>query len=118
MFGMWWICSGSSKEEGIDRVIHAGAVLTFGAQRDPLLAFQVNIGGTLHVLEAARIMMVKRVVLCSSVTAYGTIDQPKQPEEYPKNPVTIYGATKVTCDTLDFSMPKSLVLILWLFGFR
>ena len=94
------------KEEGIDRVIHAGAVLTLGAQKDPLLASQVNIGGTLHVLEAARIMKVKRVVFCSSVTAYGTIEQPKQPEEYPKNPVTIYGVTKLTCEHFGLQYAK------------
>jgi len=94
------------KEEGIDRVIHAGAMLTLGAQKDPLLASQVNIGGTLHVLEAARIMKVKRVVFCSSVTAYGTIEQSKQPEEYPKNPVTIYGATKVTCEHFRLQYAK------------
>jgi len=94
------------KEEKVDRIIHAGAVLTLGAQKDPLLASQVNIGGTLHVLEAARIMKVKRVVFCSSVTAYGTIEQSKQTEEYPKNPVTTYGVTKLTCEHFGLQYAK------------
>jgi len=94
------------KEENISRIIHAAAVLTPVSQKDPLLACHVNIGGTLNVLEAARIMKIKKVVFFSSVTTYGAISQQKQPEEYPKNPVTVYGVTKVTCEHFGLQYAK------------
>jgi UDP-glucose 4-epimerase len=94
------------KENQIDRIIHTPAILAALSQRDPALAFKVNIGGTVHVLEAARMTKVKRVVFVSSHTIYGNISQAKTPEEYPKNPTTVYGVTKLTCEHFGLQYKK------------
>src|SRR5262249_19685202 len=55
-------------EHGITQIVHTAAnpLLTLGAQRDPYAAIQLNIMGTVNVLEAARLHKVKRVVVSSS----------------------------------------------------
>jgi nucleoside-diphosphate-sugar epimerase len=56
------------KEEGVDRVIHTASLfgLRRGMQEKPLAGIKVNILGTANVLEAAKIMALKRVVFTSS----------------------------------------------------
>ena len=44
----------------------ANPLLTVGAQREPYAAINLNIMGTVNVLEAARITGLKRVVVSSS----------------------------------------------------
>src|SRR5262249_12121918 len=50
------------------KIAHTAAnpLLTLGAQREPYSAIQLNIMGTVNVLEAARITGLKRVVVSSS----------------------------------------------------
>src|SRR5260370_31920682 len=40
--------------ESVDGIIHLAAVLPTAAERDPLLATRVNIGGSVNLLEMAR----------------------------------------------------------------
>ena len=47
------------QSHGIDRVIHLAALLSFGCERDPRKAIEVNVQGTLKVLEASRITGIK-----------------------------------------------------------
>ena len=86
------------KEEKIDRIIHTVSLLTVDSQASPVSAYKLNIGGTVNVLEAARIMDIKRVVYISSIAAYGTTTVEPIPEDHPLNPVTLYGVTKVACE--------------------
>ena len=74
--------------EGVDVIIHLAALprLQFSIDH-PQLAHDVNITGTLSVLEAARSAGVKRVVYAASSSAYGdqeilplTTDLPPQPK--------------------------------------
>lgn len=86
------------KEEIIDRIIHTVSLLTADSQASPVSAYKINIGGTINVLEAARIMNIKRVVYISSIAVYGTTSVEPIPEEHPLNPVTLYGVSKVACE--------------------
>jgi nucleoside-diphosphate-sugar epimerase len=56
------------RTHNITRIVHTAAnpLLTLGAQRDPYSAINLNIMGTVNVLEAARITGIKRVVVSSS----------------------------------------------------
>jgi UDP-glucose 4-epimerase len=57
--------------ENIDGVFHLAAIArTPWCIKDPLLAYHVNVIGTLNVLEAARTKNVKRVVVTSSNVVY------------------------------------------------
>lgn len=63
---------GAVKEHGVTRIAHTAAYpnLTAGALVAPLAAIQVNILGTAHVLEVARVLGLERVVVCSSSAVY------------------------------------------------
>jgi nucleoside-diphosphate-sugar epimerase len=66
----------------------------------PRLFHEVNVTGTLNVLEAARHAGVKRVMFAASSSAYG--DSPTLPkiETMPVNPRSPYAANKVACEAL------------------
>jgi nucleoside-diphosphate-sugar epimerase len=84
------------KEKGVDRIVHLVSLLTADSQNDPMRAYGVNVGSMLNVLEAARIMELKRVVYPSSLAVYGRTPKGHPvPEADPKAPVSVYGATKV-----------------------
>jgi CDP-glucose 4,6-dehydratase len=62
-------------ENEIETIFHLGAqAIVNVAHRNPLHTFEVNIRGTYHVLEAARVHseMVKSIIIASSDKAYGT----------------------------------------------
>jgi UDP-glucose 4-epimerase len=56
---------------GVDTVIHAAARNIIVSTRNPREDYEVNIGGTLNVLLAARANSTRRVVYTSSVSVYG-----------------------------------------------
>ncbi len=66
----------------------------------PIETFEVNLLGTLNVLEASRLMKVQRVVYSASSSAYG--DQPKMPltEDMPAMPKSPYGLQKYQSELL------------------
>ena len=72
----------------IEAVIHLGAVL---AGQDPIKTIDVNVKGTLNVLEAAVKNNVKRIVFASSILVIGDIDYLPIDEEHPCKPKNIYG---------------------------
>ena len=67
---------------------------------EPRLYAQVNVLGTLNVLEAARAAKVQRVMFAASSAAYG--DTPTLPkiESMPVLPRSPYAASKVSCEAL------------------
>jgi UDP-glucose 4-epimerase len=88
----------------VDRVVLLASLVTFASQRNPAKAYQLNIGSTLNVLEAARIIPLKRIVYASSLAVYGRTPE-HQPitEKTPRIPVSLYGSTKVFCEDLGFA---------------
>jgi len=66
----------------------------------PRLFHEVNVTGTLNVLEAARHAGVKRVMFAASSSAYG--DSPTLPkiETMPVIPRSPYAANKVACEAM------------------
>ena len=85
-------------ENGVDRVIHTAAVLPPVTEEDPVLGYNINIGGTNNVFEAARRTGVKRVVYPSSIATYR--DQSDYgdvvlDEESRQQPISLYGVSKL-----------------------
>lgn len=80
--------------EGIDYIVHLAALPRVQTSIDePVLVHDVNINGTLSVLEAARAAKVRRVVFAASSAAYG--DQEVLPlsldlEPQPKSPYALH----------------------------
>jgi UDP-glucose 4-epimerase len=97
----------------VQRIIHAAGYLSQQAQAEPFKGFQVNVDGTVNVLEAARRTGIERVVFASSKAVY---QRPKgqhahpacEPitEDYPKEPDTVYGAAKLFCEHMGLNYHK------------
>jgi nucleoside-diphosphate-sugar epimerase len=66
----------------------------------PRLFHEVNVTGTLNVLEAARHAGVKRVMFAASSSAYGNSETLPKIETMPANPRSPYAANKVACEAL------------------
>jgi threonine 3-dehydrogenase len=95
-------------EFGPKSVFHLGALLSAGAEANPTQGFQVDLVGTWHVLEAARLYRDKRgtepvkVIFPSSIASFGDFITAGQqvPNEAVQVPTTIYGAAKVAAERL------------------
>jgi UDP-glucose 4-epimerase len=92
------------REQQIGRIIHLAAIL-WQCEDNPPLGLAVNTGGTINVLEAARIAGIGRVAFTSAKAVYGQVAGPfghpeyrPLPEDHPKSPDSIYGATKLAAE--------------------
>jgi len=84
------------KDEQVDHIIH---MAYFMGPANPSKSFKVNLIGTFNVLEAARIMEVKKLVFTSSWQVYGDVSSSfPVSEDSPKIPKTIYGAGKLALE--------------------
>lgn len=103
-----------------DVIVHLAALVGYPQGRpDPKLVYDVNVGGTLNVLEAAVVNDVPRVVYTSSKSAYGVIAgahgrpgyQPVS-EDYaglpaPASFLSLYGHAKIASEGLGFNYQKA-----------
>jgi dihydroflavonol-4-reductase len=85
--------------EGCEVVYHIAATYREAGQSDAAYA-QVNVGGTRHVLEAAREAGARRVVHCSTGGVHGHIEHPPASEDAPLAPGDIYQETKLEAERL------------------
>ncbi|MFP4590187.1 MAG: GDP-mannose 4,6-dehydratase [Halobacteriales archaeon] len=82
-----------------DVVFHEAAQAGVRASlEDPHKPMEVNVLGTLNVLEAARTAGVERVVLASSSSVYGQTAYLPYDEDHPTRPVNPYGASKLASE--------------------
>ncbi|MHB9024882.1 MAG: NAD-dependent epimerase/dehydratase family protein [Armatimonadota bacterium] len=65
---------------------------------DPIFDAEVNVLGTLHILEAARTCAVRKVVLSSSAGTYGELQTLPIHEDHPAEPDSPYGASKLCAE--------------------
>jgi UDP-glucose 4-epimerase len=66
----------------------------------PDVHFRENVVVTFNVLEAARRRGVKEIVFASSSSVYGEPDSIPVGEDAPLRPVSVYGASKASCESL------------------
>lgn len=79
-----------------DAVVHLAALWLLHCHEYPASAFEVNIQGTFHVLQACVKHKIKRLVFSSSASVYGDALQVPMEEDHPYNNWTFYGATKIS----------------------
>lgn len=98
------------REYRITDVVHTAAnpLLTLGAQRDPRGAIELNVMGTVNVLEAARAHGLRRVVVASSnvlnhFLAGGEGRGDPAREEAFMRPTTFYATTKQAIENLGLN---------------
>ncbi len=93
----------------VDMVFHLAALLSARGERDPELAHQVNVEGTLNVLrmaqnQSARLERPVRFVFPSSIAVYGlpSLEEKRAigriHEEQWNVPITMYGCNKLYCE--------------------
>lgn len=90
-------------KQHVDRVVHTAGLIGARVSRQPYRGVQVNVDGTLAVMEAAHLGGVKRLVFCSSMAIYDFDPLPAKSliaEDCPKGPKNLYGATKLACEHL------------------
>jgi CDP-glucose 4,6-dehydratase len=89
----------------VDTIFHLGAITILRmATVDPLTCYQVNVMGTLNVLEAARACKhVKKVVVASSDKAYGNHDVLPYVENYALLASDPYSTSKSCMDLMSQS---------------
>ena len=84
------------KESSPRVIFHLGGMLSYPSNADPQSAFSTNVAGTYHVLEAARLFNVPKVIFTSTIATYGLdLQKPVIDDFTLQRPVTMYGSTKV-----------------------
>lgn len=88
------------KEYNIDVIYHLAAILSAKGEQNPQLCFKVNIDGLYNVLETVRENNVEKVIIPSSIAAFGP-ETPDNPGEITiQRPKTMYGISKVLAELL------------------
>lgn len=81
--------------DGVDYIMHQGALPSVARSvANPIRSNDVNIGGTLNILVAARDAGVKRVVYAGSSSSYGNVTALPRSESLPSQPASPYALTK------------------------
>jgi len=87
-------------EKKITDVYHLAGLLSVGGEKNPVLAWDVNVNGLRNVLDLANKHKLK-VFWPSSIAAFGaTTPKINTPQQTVLEPTTIYGVTKVTGELL------------------
>jgi UDP-glucose 4-epimerase len=85
---------------GVELVFHQGALPSVPRSvQDPLTTNEVNVGGTLNVLLAARDEGARRVVFASSSSVYGDADGFPRDETQRPQPLSPYGVAKLAAES-------------------
>jgi len=84
----------------VDTIIHLAALLSVTAEKQPLIAWHLNMGGLMNALEVARECQCQ-FFTPSSIGAFGP-STPKDltPQETIQRPITMYGVNKVAGELL------------------
>ena len=78
-----------------DTIFHLAAILSATGEKNPQRCYRINADGLFNVLEVAREYGVKKVIVPSSIAAFGP-STPDNPSELTiQRPTTMYGVTKV-----------------------
>jgi nucleoside-diphosphate-sugar epimerase len=94
--------------DGVTAIFHEAALGSVPRSvDDPVTSHDVNVNGTLTVLEAARAAGVKRLIFAASSSAYGDQrDSPKHEQMVPR-PISPYAASKLACEAYFLAYAKT-----------
>jgi len=82
--------------EGVDLILHQAALPSVPRSiKDPITANEVNVGGTLNLLNAAKNTGVKRIVYASSSSVYGNSETLPKKEDMIPEPISPYAVSKL-----------------------
>jgi nucleoside-diphosphate-sugar epimerase len=89
------------KKYSINTIYHLASILSAVGEKNPQLAWNVNMSGLLNILEVARKYGVYKIFWPSSIAVFGSkshrVNTPQKLVTFPK---TIYGITKIAGEIL------------------
>lgn len=89
------------KKYHINIIYHLSAILSAAGEKNPQLAWDVNMNGLYNILEIARERQLARLFCPSSIAVFGAgIPRDNTPQETILKPATMYGLTKVAGELL------------------
>jgi nucleoside-diphosphate-sugar epimerase len=65
---------------------------------DPVTSHDVNVNGTINMLEAARAAGIKRFIFAASSSAYGNQKESPKHEKMVPEPISPYASSKIACE--------------------
>ncbi len=84
---------------GCTAVFHEAALGSVpGSVEEPVTAHDVNVTGTVTVLEATRAAGIKRLIFAASSSAYGDQEESPKHEGMMPQPISPYAANKLACE--------------------
>jgi nucleoside-diphosphate-sugar epimerase len=92
----------------VDTVFHLAAILSAVGEKDPQLCWNVNMMGTINMLEIGVKHKLDRIIIPSSMAVWGAgVPQDLTPQDSVLKPSTMYGITKVAGELLcDYYVQK------------
>lgn len=88
------------RDNRIERILHLGSMLSAPSDANPWASFQVNVIGTVNVLEAARMFDAGTVVFPSTIATFGLDTGTVADDATVQHPTTMYGCGKAYCENL------------------
>ncbi|AOV08893.1 L-threonine 3-dehydrogenase [Sporosarcina ureilytica] len=89
-----------AKDFGADTMMHMAALLSATAEKNPVFAWNLNMGGLLNALEVSRELNLQ-FFTPSSIGAFGPSTPKKNtPQDTLQRPTTMYGVNKVSGELL------------------
>ena len=111
--------------QGVDVVFHLAALIAIPfSYHSPDSYVDTNVKGTLNVVQAARDLNTKRVLVTSTSEVYGTAQYVPIDERHPRQPQSPYSASKIGADCIaesfyrSFNLPITIVRPFNTFGPR
>ncbi|NQT94934.1 MAG: SDR family oxidoreductase [Candidatus Omnitrophica bacterium] len=109
----------------VDYVLHQAALRSVAKSvENPLMVNDVNVGGTLNLLEEAKKAGIRRLVYASSSSCYGDVEKFPQREDFNPRPISPYGVSKLAgenyCHTFSATFGLETVSLRYfnVFGLR
>jgi dihydroflavonol-4-reductase len=95
--------------DGVARIYHIAAAFRTAGHPDSYY-YDINVGGTQHVLEVARQNGIERIIHCSTIGVHGGVQEIPSAEDSPFAPSDIYQETKLAGElaaraALDAGLP-------------
>ncbi len=96
------------KKYEIDTIFHLAALLSAVGEKRPQLCWDVNMTGTLNILDIAVQYKLEKVIIPSSIAVWGEgVPKENVPQESVLRPSSMYGVTKVCGERLcDYYVHK------------
>lgn len=96
------------KKHNIDSIFHLAAILSAVGEKDPALCWNINVNGSLNVLNLGVELGLRRVIIPSSMAVWGKhVEKENVKQDSVLQPTSMYGVTKVAGEVLcDYYVQK------------